>query len=41
MKASNDPNVDPIETRVLRYTLPIAMVGIAAALTFIGWLLTL
>jgi hypothetical protein len=41
VKASNDLSMDPIETRALRYTLPLALFGTITALAFIAWLLTL
>ncbi len=41
MNASNDPSMDPMETQVLRYTLPVALIAGIAALSFIGWLLAL
>jgi hypothetical protein len=39
--AANDPSMDPMETRLLRHTLTVALVAGTAVLAFIGWLLTL
>jgi endonuclease YncB( thermonuclease family) len=35
--AANDPSIDPVLTLVLRYTRPVALLGIAVALTAIAW----
>ena len=40
-KAANDPSTDPIVTFAMRYTLPVALVGIIALLGFAAWLLSL
>jgi len=39
-KAANDPSTDPTITFAMRYTLPVALVGIVALLAFVAWLLS-
>jgi hypothetical protein len=39
--AANDPSDDPTITVIMRYTLPMALIGIVAALAFIAWALSL
>ena len=40
-RAANDPDFDPLFTAVLRYTTPVALIGIVFTLIVIGWVLTL
>ena len=40
-RAANDPSDDPTITAIMRYTLPMALIGIVAALAFIAWALSL
>lgn len=37
MRAATDPSTDHLMTFVMRCTLPLAVVGIVAAVLFIGW----
>jgi hypothetical protein len=39
--AANDPSIDPVLTFVLRYTRPVALIGMVFALTAIAWALSL
>jgi hypothetical protein len=39
--AANDPSIDPVLTLILRYTRPVALIGMAFALIAIGWALSL
>lgn len=39
--AANDPSIDPVLTFVLRYTRPVALIGMAGALAAIAWALSL
>ncbi len=39
--AANDPSIDPVLTLILRYTKPVALIGIAFALSAIAWALSL
>jgi hypothetical protein len=39
--AANDPSIDPVLTLVLRYTRPVALIGMAFALSAIAWALSL
>jgi hypothetical protein len=39
--AANDPSIDPALSFVLRYTRPVALVGMVFALTAIAWALSL
>jgi hypothetical protein len=39
--AANDPSIAPVLTLILRYTLPVALIGIAFALSAIAWALSL
>ncbi len=39
--AGNDFSIDPVLTFILRYTRPVALVGMAFALGFIAWTLSL
>jgi len=39
--AANDPSIDPVLTFILRYTQPVALIGMAFALTAIAWALSL
>jgi len=39
--AANDPSIDPVLTFVLRYTRPVALIGIVFALSAIAWALSL
>jgi hypothetical protein len=39
--AANDPSIDPVLTFILRYTRPVALIGMAFALVSIGWVLSI
>jgi hypothetical protein len=39
--AANDPSIDPVLTLVLRYIPPVALIGMAFALSAIAWALSL
>lgn len=39
--AANDPDIDPVLTAILRYTTPVALVGIVFTLVVLGWALSL
>jgi len=39
--AANDPSIDPVLTLILRYTRPVALIGMVFALTAIVWALSL
>ena len=40
VNAANDPSTDPTITFAMRYTLPVALVGIVALVAFVAWLLS-
>ena len=39
--AANDPSIDPVLTLILRYIRPVALIGMAFALSAIAWALSL
>jgi len=40
-RAANDPSTDPLLTFGMRYTLPVALVGIVSLIAFLTWMLFL
>ncbi len=40
-RAANDPDIDPVLSAILRYTMPVALVGIVFTLVVLGWALSL
>jgi hypothetical protein len=39
--SANDPSIDPVLPLILRYTRPVALIGMAFALSAIAWALSL
>jgi hypothetical protein len=39
--AANDPSIDPVLTLILRYTRPVALIGMAFALSAVAWAISI